>query len=81
MFGSFEYVIVFFFQRLKRACTSEEDWGPAEVANQWRHVDYYPAVNTRSMSISVGSCPNSPTLPIKSVSGMTVNTRSMSMTI
>lgn len=53
-------------KRFRKACKSDDDWGPAIASKRWKNVDFYPAVNTQSLSTE--SCPQSPTTPIRAVS-------------
>ncbi|KAL4230155.1 hypothetical protein ACF0H5_010540 [Mactra antiquata] len=45
-----------FRQRLKESCLSEENWGPALIKH-WKHVEYYPAVNTHTLSVDIEQSP------------------------
>lgn len=43
-------------QRIQEACLSEENWGPALIKH-WKHVEYYPAVNTHTLSVDIEQSP------------------------
>lgn len=43
-------------QRIQEACRPQEDWGPALVKN-WKHVEFYPAVNTNTLSGDIEQSP------------------------
>nr|XP_022325393.1 uncharacterized protein LOC111125661 isoform X3 [Crassostrea virginica] len=43
-------------KRLKRLCQAESSWGPALEQN-WKNVEYYPAVNTTTLAVDVGNSP------------------------
>ena len=45
-----------FMQRLKSLCQAESSWGPALEQN-WKNVEYYPAVNTTTLAVDVGNSP------------------------
>ncbi|XP_048776130.2 uncharacterized protein LOC125680508 isoform X2 [Ostrea edulis] len=42
--------------RLKKLCQAESSWGPALERN-WKNVEYYPAVNTNTLSVDVEHSP------------------------
>ena len=37
---------------MKEACLAQENWGPA-VVKHWKHIEYYPAVNTHSLPLDI----------------------------
>lgn len=43
-------------KRLKKLCQAESSWGPALEQN-WKNVEYYPAVNTTTLAVDVGNSP------------------------
>ncbi|XP_052795019.1 uncharacterized protein LOC128228029 isoform X2 [Mya arenaria] len=43
-------------QRIRESCLSAENWGPALVKH-WKHVEYYPAVNTHTLSLDIEHSP------------------------
>ncbi|KAJ8297875.1 hypothetical protein KUTeg_024406 [Tegillarca granosa] len=45
-----------FLQRLKMACRSQSNWGPALERN-WKNIEYYPAVNTNTLTVDIEHSP------------------------
>ncbi|XP_053400420.1 uncharacterized protein LOC123556538 [Mercenaria mercenaria] len=43
-------------QRIQEACLSQDNWGPALIKH-WKHVEYYPAVNTHTLSVDIEQSP------------------------
>ncbi|KAK3099300.1 hypothetical protein FSP39_002321 [Pinctada imbricata] len=43
-------------QRIKQLCRSENNWGPA-LEHNWKNVEYYPAVNTNTLSVDIEHSP------------------------